>query len=164
MKRWWIGVALLGLLLSACTLTVTPTTPLTASPTATPTCTRYETADAAQAVTPFAVVVPVGEDVGPLEQAEVCAPPYDVKLTYRLPNGGTLIARSWSPEGTYELPADPLMQAVTVMGEDGWKGEVISGMHGLLWEKGDGVIYALVSPDVALDELLQLRIQPAFMQ
>lgn len=164
MKRWWIGVALAGLLLSACAPKATPTPPSTAEPTATPTCTTYATVEAAQAGVPFAVVVPVGEDVGPLMQAEVCSPPYDVKLTYRLPNGGTLIARSWSPEGTYELPADPLMQAVTVMGEDGWKGEVIAGMYGLLWEKGDGVIYALVSPDVALDELLQLRIQPAFVQ
>ncbi len=162
MKRVWLLGMVMLLALAGCAPAPQGTPTLTV--TATAECRTYPSAEAAQAVAPFAIVVVIGEDAGTLERAEVCAPPYDVTLTYRLADGATLIARSWSPEGMYELPADPLMEAVTVQGEDGWKGEVIPGMRGLLWEKGDGVIYALVSPDLELDALLQLRIQPGFIQ
>jgi len=166
---------ILGLVVSLSLVACAP--PLTPSPSAvtpspagevtatvTPACQEYLTVTDAQAAVPFEIVVASGPDAGTLERIEVCAPPFDVRLTYRLADGATLIARSLSPEGTYPLPEDPQMRAITVQGYDGWQGEVIAGMQGLLWERGDGVIYALVSPDLALEALLKLRVQPAYLQ
>ncbi len=163
MRHRFVLWALVLLGLSACTATATPT-PTTDASTPAPTCTVYASEAEAQAVVPFEVMVLVGPDAGTLERVEVCAPPYDVTLTYRIAQGGTIVARSWSPEGTYELPEDPLMKAISVQGYDAWQGEVIPGMKGILWEKGDGVIYAIASADIPLETLLQLRIQPGAIQ
>ncbi len=143
---------------------VTATAETTPAAQVTPVCQEYLTLEDAQADVPFELVVVVGPDAGTLERIQVCSPPFDAQLTYRLADGTTLIARSWSPEGQYVLPEDPQMRAITVQGYDGWQGEVIAGMQGLLWERGDGVIYALVSPDLPLEELLKLRVQPGFVQ
>ncbi len=159
-----VGLAACAAPLTPSPVATTPSPATEATPPVTPSCQEYLTVEDAQAAVPFEMVLVSGPDAGTLERIEVCAPPFDVKLTYRLADGATLIARSWSPEGTYTLPEDPQMRAITVQGYDGWQGEVIAGMQGLLWERGDGVIYALVSPDLALDALLKLRVQPAYIQ